>query len=49
AENLACFGAEVKLLSAVGDDQTGRQLVAQTAEAGVDVSDVQVISGERTG
>jgi pseudouridine kinase len=49
AENLACFGAEVRLLSAVGDDDTGRQLTAQTAEAGVDVSDVQVISGERTG
>jgi len=49
AENLACFGAEVRLLSAVGDDQTGRLLVSQTAEAGVDVSDVQVISDERTG
>jgi pseudouridine kinase len=49
AENLACFGAEVKLLSAVGDDDTGRQLVAQTAEAGVDVSEVQVIANHRTG
>jgi pseudouridine kinase len=39
----------VKLLSAVGDDHTGRQLVAQTAEAGVDVSHIQVIPGERTG
>jgi pseudouridine kinase len=49
AENLACFGAEVKLLSAVGDDHTGRQLVAQTAEAGVDVTDVQLIPNQRTG
>ena len=49
AENLARFGADVKLLSVVGDDDTGRQLVAQTAESGVDVSDVQVIPGERTG
>jgi pseudouridine kinase len=49
AENLARFGAEVRLLSAVGDDRTGRLLLAQTAEAGVDVSDIQVISGERTG
>jgi pseudouridine kinase len=49
AENLACFGAEVILLSAVGDDNTGRQLIAQTAESGVDVSEVQIISGERTG
>ncbi len=44
AENLACFGAEVKLLSAVGDDQTGRQLVAQTAEALDDVSIMSHIS-----
>ncbi|MFZ0544137.1 MAG: carbohydrate kinase family protein [Candidatus Promineifilaceae bacterium] len=49
AENLGRFGAEVKLLSAVGDDHTGRQLVAQTAEAGVDVSEVQIISNQRTG
>lgn len=49
AENLARFGADVKLISAVGDDDTGRQLVAQTAESGVDVSDVLVIQGERTG
>jgi pseudouridine kinase len=49
AENLACFGAEVLLLSAIGDDHTGRQLIAQTAESGVDVSHVQVIDGQRTG
>jgi pseudouridine kinase len=49
AENLARFGADVKLLSVVGDDHTGRQLVAQTAESGVDVSDVMTISGKRTG
>jgi pseudouridine kinase len=49
AENLARFGADVKLLSAVGDDRTGRQLLTQTAESGGDVSEVRIISGERTG
>jgi pseudouridine kinase len=49
AENLGRLGAEARLLSVVGDDDTGRQLVDQTAEAGVDVSDVQIVAGARTG
>ena len=35
AENLARLGAEVQLISAVGDDASGRLLLRQTAEAGV--------------
>ncbi len=49
AENLGRLGAEVVLLSAIGDDLIGNQLVEQTAEAGVDVTNVQVVAGERTG
>ncbi len=49
AENLACLGAEVTLISAVGDDSIGRQLLQQTAEAGVNVEEVLVVPGARTG
>lgn len=49
AENLARLGAEVKLVSAVGDDMIGRQLLSKTEAAGVDVSYVQVIEGANTG
>ncbi len=49
AENLSRLGADVLLVSAVGDDQTGLQLVAQTAEAGVDVQYVQTVQGFHTG
>ncbi|NJN54298.1 MAG: hypothetical protein HC804_05785 [Anaerolineae bacterium] len=49
AENLALLGAEVVLLSAIGDDLIGHSLVEQTAVSGVDVTNVQVIEGERTG
>ncbi len=37
AENLALLGQQVILLTAVGDDLTGSQLIEQTSEAGVDV------------
>jgi len=40
AENLARLGHAVALVSAVGDDQVGAQLLAHTAAAGVDVSNV---------
>lgn len=40
AENLARLGHPVILLSAVGDDDTGRQLVASAAEVGIDTSHV---------
>ncbi len=40
AENLGRLGAEVILISAVGNDNIGDQLLAQTADAGVDVNHV---------
>jgi pseudouridine kinase len=49
AENLGRLGAEVLLVSAVGDDQTGRLLIDQTAEAGVDVEHIQTVSDCNTG
>ncbi len=38
AENLSRLGAEVFFISAVGDDYTGKQLISQTKEAGVNTS-----------
>lgn len=49
AENLARLGAEVHLVSAVGDDVTGRLLLEGTAAAGVNVNEVQTVSGARSG
>ncbi len=49
AENLARLGAEVVLVSAVGDDTTGRQLMIQTAEAGVNLDYVEMVAGQHTG
>lgn len=49
AENLARLGADVVLISAIGDDEIGRQLLEQTAEAGVDVEEVCVQPGHHTG
>jgi pseudouridine kinase len=48
AENLARLGVPVQLLSVVGDDSAGRQLLAHTAAAGVDVAPVVVIPGRGT-
>ena len=49
AENLARLGADVTLISAVGDDATGRQLLIQTAEAGVNLDYVEMVPGWNTG
>jgi pseudouridine kinase len=49
AENLGRLGAKVILLSAVGQDLTGQQLVLQTANAGVNVDHVLTIEGKNTG
>lgn len=49
AENLALLGADVYLISAVGDDLPGKQLLEQTAASGVHVETVQVIEGASTG
>lgn len=42
-------GANVRLIGAVGADDTGKAALAELGEAGVDVSDVAVLSGESTG
>lgn len=49
AENLGRLGADVVLVSAIGDDATGQGLMADTASAGVDISHVMVVRGARTG
>ena len=49
AENLGRYGAEVILLSALGDDISGQWLQSATAEAGVDMSRVIVSPAHRTG
>ena len=49
AENLARLGAQAILLSAIGEDDIGQQLLAQTAEAGVDVEHVLQVQGARSG
>jgi len=49
AENLARLGADVVLISAVGDDIIGKQLVTRTAESGVNVEHVITVSDKSTG
>jgi fructokinase len=49
AYHLAALGADVALISRVGDDARGRAAVAQLAAAGVDVSGVQVHRARPTG
>lgn len=48
AENLARLGVGVGLLSAVGDDVFGRELLANAAAAGVDVAGCWVLPGAAT-
>lgn len=48
AENLARLGARVQLVAAIGTDAAGRELLARTSEAGVDVSQV-IFSPHATG
>lgn len=48
AENLARLGEQVVLLSAVGDDGSGRRILQQAAECGIDVSHVLVDADHRT-
>jgi pseudouridine kinase len=48
AENLARLGEQVVLLSAVGDDGSGRRILQQAAECGIDVSHVLVDAAHRT-
>ena len=49
AENLARLGVKVTLITAVGDDPPGRQLLDQAEAAGVDVRHALTVTGERTG
>jgi pseudouridine kinase len=49
AENLARLGADVILFSAVGSDNVGKQLVAQTEESGVNIAHVLSVDGSNTG
>ncbi len=49
AENLARLGTEVILLSAVGDDINGINLLTQTAASGVNTDHVLTIEDEGTG
>jgi pseudouridine kinase len=48
AENLARLGEQVVLLSAVGDDDSGRHILQQAAECGIDASHVLLSSSHRT-
>ena len=49
AENLSRLGHRTVLLTAVGDDQAGKQLLAQAVQAGVDVSHVLTTTEHPTG
>lgn len=49
AENLARLGADPVLISAVGDDRTGRHLLDYTAEAGVNIDHVLRVEGYNSG
>lgn len=49
AENLARLGAEVKLLTAVGEDATGQRLMEQTGDSGVNLDHALIIPGADTG
>ncbi len=48
AENLARLGEHVILLSAVGDDDSGRQILRQAADCGIDTSHVRIHADYRT-
>lgn len=45
----AAFGAAVAMVGRVGDDDVGRQIVADLADRGIDTTNVTVTSGARSG
>lgn len=49
AENLARLGADVILISAIGDDFIGQRLLENTAATGVNVDHVLKVPGQNTG
>jgi pseudouridine kinase len=48
AENLARLGTETSLITAVGDDRQGSQLLAHAQDSGIDVAPVLQVAGART-
>ena len=48
AANLAALGAEVSLVSVVGDDEPGRSLLEKLSAAGVNCDQVSILSEHRT-
>jgi len=48
AENLARLGSAVSLVSVVGEDAFGRDILAHTRRVGVDVAGVKSLAGQRT-
>ncbi len=49
AENLARLGVPVSLITAVGDDPAGRQLLESASGAGIDVSPSLQVRGAESG
>lgn len=49
AENLARLGSQVVLITTVGDDPAGAEILAQAAEAGIDTRLAATVPGGRTG
>ena len=47
-ENLARLGSRVKLITVVGDDANGREILSGCEAAGIDMSAARVIPGERS-
>ena len=47
-ENLALLGASVRLVTVVGDDYRGKNIISGCEAAGIDMSAVRVIPGERS-
>ena len=45
----AAFGGHVAMIGRVGDDDNGRQIIADLAGRGVETADVFITAGERTG
>ncbi|MBN1310735.1 MAG: carbohydrate kinase family protein [Anaerolineae bacterium] len=49
AENLARLEVETVLLTSVGDDDAGARILGQAAGSGIDISEVLISEGQRTG
>ena len=48
AENMARLGADVKLLTVVGNDSNGQQLIGESSRAGIDMSDILILQDKAT-